>query len=81
MSYKDEFPHEVHLSKEDITELQLLILEGATRDGQFKTRELLIEMLEKDVADYLHEIDYEPNMEWVNGVRYAIHIIKKARLE
>jgi hypothetical protein len=81
VSYKDEFPHEVHLSKEDITELQLLILEGATRDGQFKTRELLIEMLEKDVADYLHEIDYEPNMEWVNGVRYAIHIIKKARLE
>ena len=80
MSYKDEYSETVEFSESDLSEAQRIIIEGFMRDGEFKTRDALIAMLEKDIDDYLYEVDNVPNMEWVEGVRYCIHIIKNARL-
>jgi hypothetical protein len=79
MSYDDGY-ETIEISEEDMSEAQKLIVEGFIREGEFKTRAALINMLIKDIDSYLDEVDYEPNLDWVNGVRYAIHIIREAKL-
>jgi hypothetical protein len=80
MSYEDGF-EKIEISDEDMSQVQRIIVEGFIREGEFKTRNALIEMLNKDVDDYLKEVDHDPNIDWVNGVRYAAHIIREAKLD
>jgi hypothetical protein len=80
MSYEDGF-EKIEISDEDMSQVQRIIVEGFIREGEFKARNALIEMLNKDVDDYLKEVDHDPNIDWVNGVRYAAHIIREAKLD
>lgn len=58
---------------------QRIVVEGFIREGEFKTRDAIIDSLEYEVATYLDEVDNEPNIEWIDGVRYCIHLIKNGR--
>lgn len=78
MSYDDGF-ETVEIEEEALTEAQRIIVEGFIREGEFKARKNLIDFLEKDIKEYLDEVDEMPNEEWVEGVRYAIHIIREAK--
>lgn len=81
MSYHEDYPERIDIPAEELSELQRLIVEGFIREGEFKTRDALIRILELDIAGYLDEVDYEPNTDWINGVQYAIHIIREAKLD
>lgn len=78
MSYSDKFNQNISLDLDDASELAIKIV---MREGELRFRDALIKTLEDDVAEYLSEVDYEPNMEWVYGVRYAIHIIREGDLD
>lgn len=78
MSYSDKFNQNISLDLDDASELAVKIV---MREGELRFRDALIKTLEDDVAKYLSEVDHEPNMEWVYGVRYAIHIIKESNLD
>lgn len=80
MAYDDGF-ETVEISEEDLTEAQRIIIEGFIREGGFQTREKLINFLEADVKEYLDEVDEMPNEEWLDGVRYAIHVIREAKFD
>lgn len=80
MSYEDGF-EKIEISEEDMSDIQRIVVNGFIKEGEFRTRSALIEMLNKDIEQYLAEVDYEPNMEWVDGVRYAIHLIREANLD
>lgn len=74
----DKFDREVEL---DLSEAQELIVKGFMKEGELRFREIFIELLSKDVENYLNEVDYEPNEEWVNGVNYVIHLLREANLD
>jgi hypothetical protein len=78
MAYSDNFDRSIEL---DVTEAQALVVKLIMREGELRFRDALIETLQNELKTYLAEVDYEPNMEWVEGVRYAIHIIKEADLD
>lgn len=78
MAYSDKFDRSIEL---DVTEAQALVVKLIMREGELRFRDALIETLQSELKTYLAEVDYEPNMEWVEGVRYAIHIIKEADLD
>jgi hypothetical protein len=78
MAYSDKFDRSIEL---DVTEAQALVVKLIMREGELRFRDALIETLQNELKTYLAEVDYEPNMEWVEGVRYAIHIIKEADLD
>ena len=78
MSYDDGLIN-IELSEEDISYAQRIVIDGFINEGNYRARNFLIAELEKEVAEYLDDVDNEPNLDWVNGVRYAIHIIKEAR--
>jgi len=80
LSYQEDYPERIEIPEEDLSDLQRLIIEGFIREGEFKTRDALIAMLTADVDKYLDEVDYEPNMSWVDGVRYCIKIIREGAL-
>lgn len=79
MSYQDNYTERVELDVNSLTEAQRIIVAGLLREGEFNTREAMIKVLSDEVTSYLDEIDYEPNLEWVDGVRYAIHLIKEMK--
>lgn len=74
MTYFDKFTETIELNPED--EAQKLIIKVLMQNGEIQFRESFIQILEKDVANYLEEVDSEPNMEWVEGVRYVIHLLR-----
>jgi hypothetical protein len=78
VAYSDKFDRSIEL---DVTEAQALVVKLIMREGELRFRDALIETLQSELKTYLAEVDYEPNMEWVEGVRYAIHIIKEADLD
>lgn len=78
MAYADKFDREIIVDLDKATELAVKVV---MKEGELRFRDALIETLQKEVSEYLDEVDYEPNMEWVEGVRYAIHIIKEADLD
>lgn len=81
MSYKDEYSESVEIPLDALTDAHRIVIEGLVREGEFRARDLLIAMLEADVDDYVREVDYEPNVDWINGMRYAIHVIREAKLD
>jgi len=78
VAYADKFDREVEL---DLSEAQELVIKSFMKEGELQFREKFIESLSKEVSDYLDEVDYEPNEEWVNGVNYAIHLLREADLD
>lgn len=75
MSYADRFDREVILDIDKATELAVKVV---MKEGELRFRDTLIQFLEKDVAEYLDEVDGDPNMEWVDGVRYVIQLVREA---
>jgi hypothetical protein len=80
MGYREDYPAKLEISDEDMSETQRVLVDAFIRQGEFQTRDALIELLEKDIATYLDEVDGMPNEEWINGVRYSVHIIREAKL-
>lgn len=78
MTYADKFDREIVVDLDEATELAVKVV---MKEGELRFRDALIETLQSDLTKYLDEVDYDPNMEWVSGVRYAIHIIKEADLD
>ena len=78
MAYADKFDREIIVDLDEATELAVRVV---MKEGELRFRDALIETLQKEVSEYLDEVDYEPNMEWISGVRYAIHVIKEADLD
>lgn len=74
MSYADRFDREVILDIDEATELAVKVV---MKEGELRFRDALISYLEKDIDEYLYEVDGEPNMEWIDGVRYVIHLIRE----
>jgi hypothetical protein len=81
LSYQEDYPERIEIPAEDLSELQRIIITGFIKEGECKTRDALIAMLESDIAKYLDEVDYEPNMDWVDGVRYCIKMIREGNLD
>lgn len=75
MSYSDKFDREIVLDLDKATELAVRVV---MKEGELRFRDALIAYLEKDINDYLSEVDGEPNMEWIEGVRYVIHVVREA---
>lgn len=82
MAYDKDYS-KIEISEEDLTETHRIIIEGFMREGEFRSREALITFLENDVARYLEENESESdiNMDWVDGVRYAIHVLREVHLD
>lgn len=78
MAYADKFDREIIVDLDEATELAVRVV---MKEGELRFRDALIETLQSELTKYLDEVDYKPNMEWVEGVRYAIHIIKEADLD
>ncbi len=78
MTYFDKFDRKIILDMDQATELAARVV---MKEGELRFREDFIKYLEKDVAEYLDEVDYEPNLEWLNGVRYCIHLLKNIDLD
>lgn len=75
MAYKDKFEREIVLDIDE--EAALFAIQAVMKEGELRFRDALIGALEKDLKKYLDEVDYEPNMEWVDGVRYVIHLVRE----
>lgn len=76
MKEKD-YPERVEIPEELLSEAQKIVISGFMREGEVTYKEELVSILENEVSSYLAEVDNEPNIEWVDGVRYAIHLIKE----
>lgn len=80
MSYEDGFEH-IEIEEDLISEAQRIVIKGFMLEGQFNFRDRLIKTLESEISTYLDEVDGQPNIEWIDGVRYCIHIIKNLKVE
>jgi len=74
VAYSDKFNEEVKL--DILNEGQEFIVRMFMKNGELIFRERLIASLEETINEYLSEVRDEPNEEWVDGVRYVIHLIK-----
>lgn len=79
MAYSDNFNHEIKMDL--VNEGQEFIVRMFMKNGELLFRERLVAWLEKDIAEYLSEVDGEPNQEWIDGVRYVIHIVKEGNFD
>lgn len=78
MAYADKFDREIIVDLDEATELAVKVV---MKEGELRFRDSLVKTLQSELTEYLDEVDHEPNMEWVEGVRYAIHIAKEADLD
>lgn len=74
MSYSDKFNKKLEV--EILNEAQELVVSVFMKNGELLFRERFSEFLQKEVKDYLSEVDGEPNMEWIDGVNYVIKLLK-----
>ena len=74
MAYSDKFDREVILDVDEATELAVRVV---MKEGELRFRDALIDYLEEEISKYLSEVDGEPNIEWIDGVRYVIHMVKE----
>jgi hypothetical protein len=64
---------------EKLKEVEKIILEGLIREGEFSTRDALIELFEKEVQNVVNNKTYKKNEDWIDGVNYCIYLIKNWR--
>ena len=79
MSYDDGF-ETIEIPEEELSEVQKIIVEGFIREGQFKARESIIEILEADLKFYRDKLTCEIDQHWIDGVGYALQIVREANL-
>lgn len=79
MNYSDKFDREIII--ENLDEATELALKVVMKEGELQFRDALIAYLEKDIDEYLYEVDGEPNMEWIDGVRYVIKLVREADID
>lgn len=75
MAYEDKFNKNLEI--DILNEAQELIVQMFMKNGELLFRSTIVEFLEKDIHEYLSEVDWEPNQEWIDGVRYVIHLLKE----
>lgn len=73
MSYIDKFDREIILDLDEATELAVKVV---MKEGELQFRELLIDVLKKEIADARGTLKVEPNLEWEDGLEYCIHLLK-----
>lgn len=79
MSYEDGY-EKVELDAAEVSEdIKRIVIDGLMREGEFRFRALIIEILEEEIRSYKDEVDYEPNLDWTNGIAWAIHLIKNLK--
>lgn len=78
MNYADKFDRKIAVDLDEATELAVRVV---MKEGELRFRDALIAYLEKDIDEYLSEVDGEPNTEWVDGVRYVIKLIREADID
>ena len=76
MPYSDKYNHEVKMDL--VNEGQEFIVRMFMKNGELLFRERAAEFLQNEVAAYIAEAGVELNQEWIDGVCYALHIIKEA---
>lgn len=76
MAYSDKYDREVIL--EDLDEATEVAIRAVMKEGELRFRDVLVEYLEKDIDEYLSDVDGEPNQEWIDGVRYVIQLAREA---
>lgn len=74
MAYSDKFNEKLEV--EVLDEAQELLVRMFMKNGELLFRERLSEFLEKDVKEYLSEVDGEPNTDWIDGVNYVVKLLK-----
>ena len=74
-NYADNYDRQVELI--DMTDAQELVVKVIMKEGELRFREAAVSFFEEDVKSYLDEIDEEPNIDWVEGVRYCIKMIRE----
>lgn len=74
---EEDYTERVEISEADMTEAQRLIIYGLMREGEIVYKQKLSKILETEISTYLDEVDGDPNIEWVDGVRYVLHLIKE----
>ena len=79
VAYSDNFDRE--LIMDGLDEESTIALKIVMKEGELRFRDALIKSLERDITEYLDEVDGMPNVDWINGMRYAIHIIREADLD
>ncbi len=74
-NYADKYDRQIELV--DITDAQELAVKMIMKEGELRFRDAAVSFFEDDVKSYLDEIDEEPNIDWVEGVRYCIKMIRE----
>lgn len=74
-NYADKFDREIEVV--DITDAQELVVKMFMKEGELRFREAAVSFFEEDIKSYLDGVDDEPNMEWVDGVRYCIKMLRE----
>lgn len=74
-NYADKFDREIELV--DITEAQELAVKMVMKEGELRFREAAVTSFEEEIKSYLDEVEGTPNMEWVEGVRYCIKVLRE----
>jgi hypothetical protein len=74
-SYADKYDRQIELV--DMTDAEELAVKIVMKEGELRFRDAAVSFFEEDVKSYLDEVDGEPNIEWVEGVRYCIKMIRE----
>jgi hypothetical protein len=74
-SYADKYDR--HIELVDATEAQELAVKVVMKEGELRFREAAVSFFQDDIKSYLDEVDGEPNLEWVEGLRYCIKMIRE----
>jgi hypothetical protein len=74
-SYADKYDRQVELI--DMTDAQELAVKVVMKEGELRFREAAVSFFQDDIKSYLDEVDGDPNLEWVEGLRYCIKMIRE----
>lgn len=80
MSYEEQYPVSYEVSVDALSEAQKIVVAGLIRQGEFTAREHFMKVFQEEINNYLNEVDGEPNQDWVNGLGYAIQLIKEMKV-
>ena len=80
MSYEEQYPVRYEVSVDELGEAQKIVIAGLIRQGEFTAREHFIQIFQEEIKSYLDGVDGEPNEDWVDGLSYAIQLVKEMKV-
>lgn len=80
MSYEEQYPVKYEVSVDELGEAQKIIVAGLIRQGEFTTREHFIQVFQEEIKSYLEGAGEEPNEDWIDGLSYAIQLVKEMKV-